>query len=295
MKIRCLIFLVIAMLSAGTVLSQDYWVQIGKTPMSKVVGYYDQIESVTILYGVKKDGSGLLMSSSKSNFANWTPIGDAGSEAVTAGYALYILSKDKKGVYKYGGTSNTPNVWDKIGDAAAAIYGGLGGLYATNPESKDILGYNPGSKRWTGVGGPGKMFAVGGQGRLYGLSPDGTSVWKYSGTGTKWDQIGGGAKYIYAGGNELYAISPRTSDIMRYLGNAQKWERAGGPGKMFAVDDTGNVYGISPDGSQIWEYRIAKKQWLKVGDSAAYIFACGNRQLFAIHPQTGMLWRWVLQ
>lgn len=82
---------------------------------------------------------------------------------------------------------------------------------------------------------------------------------------------------------------------MRYLGNAQQWERAGGPGKMFAVDDMGNVYGISPDGSQIWEYRIAKKQWLKVGDSAAYIFACGNRQLFAIHPQTGMLWRWMLQ
>lgn len=265
---------------------QDAWEKISG-PVEKVLVGYDQIEQQPEVYAVfpeKHEIHAYL-----GTPGNWTRIGGPGKDFVVAEMGqLYGLSEDSKSIWKYSGRGQQ---WTKIGDAAAGIYGGDDGLFATNPVSKDLLKYDPVANRWTGTGGPGKMFAVGAKGHLYGLAPNGASVWKYDGTGTKWTQIGGPAGKIYAGGNKLYATNPTTGEVFLYLGSPNNWKKIGKPGNLFSVDQQGNLYGLSPNSGQIWEYLAAQDKWVHIGGKAEAIVAGADRQVFSIAPNSKTLWR----
>lgn len=233
----------------------------------------------------------------------WKKIGGPGKMFVTAGLTgkLYALSPDGSGVWRYDGT---PMQWTKIGEAAKGIYGGVFGLFATNPDNGDIHSYSETANSWKKIGGPGEMFAVGSDG-IYGLSPDGMDVFGY-GEGEEWVKIAGpiydGAiERIYVGSvdDELYAISGDTGDLYHhtcgYLTPGQyvcAWEKIGGPGKMFAVDQGGNLYGLSSDGSGVWHYDGTPMQWTKIGGAAADIYAGASNRLYVTNPTTFELWEY---
>jgi hypothetical protein len=233
----------------------------------------------------------------------WKKIGGPGKMFVTAGLTgkLYALSPDGSGVWRYEGT---PMQWTKIGGAAKEIYGGVCGLFATNPDTGDIYSYSETANSWKKIGGPGKMFAVGFDG-IYGLSPDGMKVFGY-GEGEEWVEIAGpiydgaiDSIYVGGAGDELYATSADTGDLYHhtcgYLSTGQyvcAWEKIGGPGKMFAVDQGGNLYGLSPDGSGVWHYDGTPMQWTKIGEAAADIYVGAPNRLYATNPTTFELWEY---
>ena len=126
------------------------------------------------------------------------------------------------------------------------------------------------------------------------------------GEGEGWVKIAGpiydGAiEWIYVGGfdDELYAISGDTGDLYNhtcgYLSAGEyvcAWEKIGGPGKMFAVDQGGNLYSLSPDGSGVWHYDGTPMQWTKIGGAAAGIYVGAHNRLYATNPTTFELWEY---
>ncbi len=83
-------------------------------------------------------GTGDLMAELKGK---WEKIGGPGQMFATDQLGkIYGLSADKKAVYKWTGK---PNKWKEIGGAADKIFaGGDGLLFATNPDTKDLMFYN---------------------------------------------------------------------------------------------------------------------------------------------------------
>ena len=152
------------------------------------------------------------------------------------------------------------------------LYGGFGGFYAINPTNNYIYSYDPVHKKWTEVGGPGKMFAVGDKGELYGISSDGNSIFRYSGSPGKWQRIGNQTKKIYAAPGYLYCIN-KNGDIHKYNGKPFSWTKIGGPGKMFAATAGGDLYGLSPNGNGIYRYLGSPGQWERIGGKAKTIYA----------------------
>jgi hypothetical protein len=206
---------------------------------------------------------------------SWVKVGGPGKKFVWGDSWLYGLSPDNKSVFRWTKMGQT---WNKIGEYVD-IYGGAGGLLGIESQSGDVYLYSQGTKSWTKIGGPGKMFTVGthmGEFKpayVYGLSPDSKSVWQWTGIGTTWNQIGGPASAIYAGGDKLYATNPDSGDIYQYDQATKKWTKIGGPGKIFAVDSYyGDICGLSVDGSAIFHYKGQPMQWEKIGDAASNIW-----------------------
>jgi hypothetical protein len=242
----------------------------------------------------------------------WTKIGGPGKMFVTAGLdgTLYGRSVDWSGVYRH----DYAEEWTQIG-SAEEIYGGVYGLFGTNPDTGDIYSYDEAANTWTKIGGPGKMFAVGFDG-IYRLAPDGMSVEGY-GEGKFWANIsgpihGGAIEKIYIGGagDELYATSADTGDIYHHTceyitvpgmfipGVGQMpdttrylctWTKIGGPGKMFAVNQAGNLYGLNTAGG-IYQYDGTPEQWTNIGAGFDAIYAGGLYGLYATKSTTNDLW-----
>lgn len=75
--------------------------------------------------------------------AGWKHIGAPGQQFATdhRGH-IYGLSPGGGGVYRWTGT---PNQWEHVGNAAAAIFAGWDGLlFALNPTTSDLMWYRPG-------------------------------------------------------------------------------------------------------------------------------------------------------
>jgi hypothetical protein len=127
--------------------------------------------------------------------------------------------------------------------AAAELYAGGYGRFATNPTSHDIYQWFP-VNWWSRVGGPGRQFAVTSEG-LYGITPDGQAVARYDGTGTSWSMIGGPAERLYAGRYGLFATAPGSGDLYRYVDG--RWAMIGRAGSDFAVTNE-SVYRVDVNG-----------------------------------------------
>ena len=55
---------------------------------------------------------------------------------------LYGLSPDGSGVFRYDGSWNAPIKWANVGGAAGKIFaGGNGRLFATSPQTNDLMSY----------------------------------------------------------------------------------------------------------------------------------------------------------
>ena len=95
-----------------------------------------------------------------------------------------------------------------------------------------------------------------------------------------------------AGGEQLLYGVPRGGDGVYLHEGAQQWIKVGGPGKMFALDNVGNLYGLSPDGGGVFRYTgTPMAPWTQVGGPAATIYA-GGSALFATNPQSGDIYRY---
>jgi hypothetical protein len=245
----------------------------------------------SVVYGVKVPEGDIHLYNGTA--FSWTKIGGPGKKFVTHGNTLYGHSLGGGGVFKYSGT---PGQWTQVGGIAGEIYGGLSGLFATNPYTGDILAYNcncGGTFRsgWTLIGGRGKMFAVSAQ-HVYGLTPDGSAIMQFDFTTMKWTKIGNAAAGIYAGGRRLYATNPQSGNIWEYNEDIDQWAEVGGPGLMFAVDAfKGELYGLSPDGSGVYKYTGTPGQWTRIGNAAASIYA-GWPTVYATTPTTLDLMRY---
>jgi hypothetical protein len=203
---------------------------------------------------------------------------------------LYGLSPDGSGVFSYNGK---PMEWTQIGGPAGNIYAGGGSLFATNPDTGDIYKYQGTPWSWIRAGGPGKMFAVDTNGKLYGVSPGGAGLYSYDDAANAWTRIADQASAVYAGGSNVYATMGSSSEVYRYNNVPLDWTKIGGQGKMFAVDDAGNLYRLSLDGKEVTRYEIVGapgSEWTKVGDAAGKIFAGGSGEVFATDPKTSDLY-----
>ena len=129
---------------------------------------------------------------------------------------VYALSPDdapeaEKGIYVWKGQ------WYKAGGPAGDILVSESQIFATNPQSGDILMKSPSG--WKRIGGPGYQFATDHRGRLYGVSLGMTGVYRWSGTPNQWTKMGEPAQQIFAGWDGLlFATSPTTSDLWVYRG-----------------------------------------------------------------------------
>ncbi|MBI4470967.1 MAG: hypothetical protein HY650_16760 [Acidobacteria bacterium] len=291
-QILGILFLFFPGATESSVISQSRWGQIWGPVGTVVLGWvFPDPNRGNVVYGTNLPEGDIYVYNGVP--LSWTKIGGPGETFVTVGNALYALAPDGTGIWMYMGT---PGQWTQVGGPAREIYGGLAGLFATDPQTGDIYAYNcacggsilPG---WTKLGGPGKMFAVGAQ-YLYGLSPDGSGVSQFDFAAMRWAGIGGAAVSIYAGGDNLYATNPQSGDIYEYNHATGEWTKIGGPGKMFAVDQvTGGLYALSPDGSAVYKYTGTPGQWMNIGGAATSIYA-GWPNLYATSPSTLNLWEW---
>ena len=150
----------------------------------------------------------------------WTKIGGPGKEFVIGknsdeefpmifGLSPENSAPDERGVYQWSGA------WFKRGGPAGNIYISKSTLFATNPDTGDLMAKIKG--KWEKIGGPGHMFATDQLGKIYGLSPDKKAVYKWMGIPNKWEEIGGAADKIFAGGDGfLFATNPDTKDLWFY-------------------------------------------------------------------------------
>lgn len=118
-------------------------------------------------------------------------------------------ASDINGIYQWSGA------WQKRGGPAGSIYISQSTLFATNPQSGDMMSLTP--TGWKRVGGSGNMFATDHKGHLFGLSPDKSAVYRWTGTPNNWEKIGGSADKIFAGWDRmLFATNPDSKDLMFY-------------------------------------------------------------------------------
>lgn len=116
-------------------------------------------------------------------------------------------------------------------------------------------------------------------------------------SGSGWRQIWGPTDYVVASRVTatddvlIYACAPTGDGIYRYDGTPMAWTKIGGPGRMFALDDCGQLYGLSPDGGGVFRYDGSPMAWTQVGGAAGAIYA-GGSALFATNPQTGDLYQY---
>lgn len=220
---------------------------------------------------------------------------------VAVGKRVYALAEDGSAVYE----ATDRDTWKKVGDAAAALYGGGAGLFATSAADGSVLRYQPPSAgaaqgSWTPVGGPAAAFAVG-RDKLYALAPDKSSVSEWD-PSSGWRTVGGPAQDIYAGGAGLFATSP-AGDIYHYDRSSQssvadavadavagiasdrdRWTKIGGPGAEFVVD-TDRLYGLAPDRSSVSEWTQAKG-WRTIHGPAQHLYG-GPEGMVMTKPGNG--------
>lgn len=151
----------------------------------------------------------------------WVSIGGPGKDFVVGrssdpefklqvyGQSLDNASSETKGIYQWSGK------WYKKGGPAGSVYISRSTLFATNPQTGDILSLYP--TGWKRIGDPGSMFATDHKGHIFGLSPDKKGVYRWTGTPNQWEKIGDAADKIFAGWDRLlFAINPDTKDLWFY-------------------------------------------------------------------------------
>jgi len=120
---------------------------------------------------------------------------------------------------------------------------------------------------------------------------------KLSPSGSGWKKIWGPTSLVLASSVAdkadllIYAVPSSGDGIYRYDGAPMTWTKVGGPGKMFALDDYGQLYGLSPDGNGVYRYNGIPTKWTQIGGPAGVIYA-GGGFLFATNPQTGDIYQY---
>jgi hypothetical protein len=120
---------------------------------------------------------------------------------------------------------------------------------------------------------------------------------KPSPQGSAWKKIWGPTEWVVASSVAgtadlvIYATPLSGDGIYRYDAAPMAWSKVGGPGKMFALDDCGQLYGVFDFGSGVYRYDGSPMQWTKIGGAAGAIYAGGNF-LFATNPDTGNIYQY---
>ncbi|MFC9825521.1 hypothetical protein ACFWG6_33765 [Streptomyces erythrochromogenes] len=210
-------------------------------------------------------------------------VDDPPSVPVPVNGDLYALTPDKSAVVVWNGSS-----WTAVGGAAADLYAGGAGLFATNPGDGGIYKYNGTPQSWTRIGNAGAAFAVSDR-HLFALTPDRSAVMQWSGSGTGWTQIGGAAATIHAGAAGLFATHPGDGSIHRYNGTPNSWTRIGNAGAAFAVNNNA-LYGLTPDRSAVMRWTGSGDRWEQVGGPAGSLYA-GGTSMVATDPHGGDVFR----
>jgi hypothetical protein len=208
---------------------------------------------------------------------HWAAIGQPATQFAVAGDALYAISNDRKGVWRY---TDADEGWEKVGNGGDALIAGGWGLVALERGSGVPYAYKHG-RGWTKVGGPGAQFAITNEG-LYGLSRDRSQIWRYDDEGERWTQVGTSADALVAGGAGLLALQRGTGVPFLYLGRPHRWREVGGPAAQFCFSDHA-LYGLSTNRQAIWKYSGESNLWHRVGDAADSIYADGET-LYALDP-----------
>ena len=265
------------------------WTQI-RGPVQDVILGLNTIESFPLIYATDRATGDI----EGYDGASWTHVGGPGQMFAVAGAgALYGLTLDGMQVKRFAGSATG---WTTVGGAAEEIFGAVDhhprGLYATNPQSGDLMAYDGSS--WRKVSSPAEQFAFGRDGVIYRIDLGGGSVSRYQRSIGQWTQIGGPAGEIHAAAGSFYATDPNSGDLYQFSGSASSWTRIGGPARQFAVGDDDHLYGLAPDGSAVFQYLGIPNRWMEIGGAADAIYAIGD-VLVATQPDTHELWRYFKQ
>lgn len=179
--------------------------------------------------------------------------------------------------------------WIQIGGPASGIYVGEKGLYATCPQTGDLMRYEGTPFKWSRAGGPGAGWAAN-RDNLYGIARDYESIFQYIADDQPWKPIGSPYKKLIAGGKELFAIHKDTNQICRYKENAPNWPNVGvaDEADCFAVNDIA-LYRLVVSKNDVQQYTLVGDpslvgKWMSIGKpenrTARWLIA-GGKELYA--------------
>ncbi|MEV6044117.1 hypothetical protein [Streptomyces xanthochromogenes] len=209
--------------------------------------------------------------------------GSASQVPAPAGSGVYAIAQDKT-VIQWSGTK-----WATLGGAAAELYTGPAGVFATDPVSGALRGYSGTPGRWHTVSDRASGFTVSGR-ELYRLAQDRSTVHRWDRAHGTWIRVGGPAGRLYGGGAGLFATDPVDGRIFAYTGEGDAWVYAGTAGADFAVTDQ-HLYGLTPDRKAVFRWTGQAGRWSQIGGPASALYA-GGSEIYASNEADGGLWRY---
>lgn len=189
----------------------------------------------------------------------WTRIGPAAEQVVVTVTRLYARYPD--GIYRY----DSGETWVRIGEPAAAIYGGASSDLVAVSADGDLLRYT--EPNWLTIGSGGGTVAISFAG-VFRLTPVGTVERLYT-YPDGWQELGGPAESI-AIGSYNHPVVWNAGKVWRVSNTA--WTSLGSTsGSALAVTDDA-VFSAGPAG--IERYDAASGSWTAVGGASLGIAAC---------------------
>jgi hypothetical protein len=226
----------------------------------------------------------------------FTGNGTAPSKLAHDGTRLYAafngnVFTDTSGIYIYRlGAGANPWMPVQVNDLDLQdLIGANGYLYSIF--AAGILRMAGGSNTWEKIGGPGRKFACNNQ-TVFGIGGPNDHVFQCL-AANSWKDIRSTTGDIVARGNMMCAINKQSGDILSgdiFQFASNSWTKIGGPGKMFAIDDRGQLYGLTPDGSRIFQFTGQPDNWTVVGPTPAGKIFAGASVLCATSPDNAALW-----
>ncbi|MFD5085005.1 hypothetical protein ACFWOG_20490 [Kitasatospora sp. NPDC058406] len=209
-----------------------------------------------------------------------------GSTVAATGKHLYRIGPDHSSVDEYTGSNG---IWTKVRDKPTGqIYTSRTTLYATDAATGDVEQFDPATRTWVVIGGPGSSFAATGD-RLYGVSPNHSGVFEYTGKVGRWDRVRGATDRVYTSGSTLYATDDVTGNIQQFDRSRGAWTDIGNPGSGFAATDD-HLYGIGPEDGVVREYTGLEPKpmtWTKIRDTRTARIYTSRTTLYATDYVTG--------
>ncbi|BAZ49877.1 hypothetical protein NIES4103_24900 [Nostoc sp. NIES-4103] len=263
----------------------DSWRKIGNGGKSFVINSLNQVFKLN-------ESEQVSLFNAKSN--SWEQLGDTKTSKIACnGGRVYRIGEYWHINFRNGNTYYHWQPWEpvygasEVNDCVDIFPCGSSILYATLGDG-NIYKHNDYPGSWELIGTPGKKFVCDGY-HLYGLTPDSSAIFRYDGKPKSWTKISDAATDIIARGGLLCKIQPDTGDIFKFDGQPNAWTKIGNPGKMFAIDDQGNLYGLTPNKDSVWQFNNKSKSWIKIGGAAGRIFA-GGTSLCATSPDEKEVW-----
>ncbi|KAH7035958.1 uncharacterized protein B0I36DRAFT_319440 [Microdochium trichocladiopsis] len=176
--------------------------------------------------------------------------------ASAATNTICALDRWGSGVYRWDEGSWS---WQWIGGTADGIWGGRLGLFATNPDNKELWKYNGQPGSWQRIGGGGVRFAVT-EATIYGVATDGRSTWRWNGGVDDWSYVGEGKALVAGGWDSVYSWGTTWDEIANKVPSC-------------AVGGDGELYTVGSDRQSTWTFR--DWQWQRIGQGAEKVWAGG--------------------